>query len=155
LEKMTELENQQRQKTMELAARTGGRAYVNTNDLAKAIRDAVNDSTLTYTLGFYPGDQSNGGKLHQIEVRTPERSGLNLHYRKGYVDQGEQPRDPRARRNELQDAVWSPVDASGIAIIVQIASADTARPNDLNVFLGVDTAGIGLSPEGDRRNGAV
>ena len=39
--------------------------------------------------------------------------------------------------------------------IVQIAPADAARPNDLNVFLGIDTAGIGLTPEGDRRNGTV
>jgi VWFA-related protein len=144
------VENQQR-KMMELAARTGGRAYVNTKDLAKAIRDAVNDSTLTYTLGFYPGDDANDGKFHKIEVRIPERSGLNLHYRKGYVE----PRDARARRNELQDAVWSPVDSSGIGMIVQIAPADAARPNDLNVVLSVDTAGIGLTPEGDRRNGEL
>jgi len=155
LEKMTELEKQQIQKTMELAARTGGRAYVNTNDLAKAIRDAVNDSTLTYTLGFYPDDHANDGKFHKIEVKIPKHSGLNLHYRKGYVDRGEQPHDARARHNELQDAVWSPVDSSCIGMIVQIAPADAARPNDLNVFLGVETAGIGLTPEGDRRNGAV
>ena len=36
----------------ELASRTGGRAYYNTNDLAKAIHEAVDDSRVTYTLGF-------------------------------------------------------------------------------------------------------
>ena len=40
-------------------------------------------------------------------------------------------------------------------MIVQIAPADAARPNDLNVFLGIDTVGIGLTSEGDRRNGGV
>ena len=40
-------------------------------------------------------------------------------------------------------------------MIVQIVSGNAARPNDLNVFLGLDTASIGLTPEGDRRNGEV
>ena len=103
LEKMTELEKQQIQKTMELAARTGGRAYLNTNDLAKAIRDAVNDSTLTYTLGFYPDDYANDGKFHKIEVKMPEHSGLNLHYRKSYVDRGEQAtQEPAATSCRMQ-----------------------------------------------------
>src|SRR5579864_1308055 len=35
----------------ELASRTGGHAYINTNDLKNAIRDAVSDSQVTYTLG--------------------------------------------------------------------------------------------------------
>jgi VWFA-related protein len=143
----------------ELAARTGGRAYVDTNDLTKAfrdsIRDAVNDSALTYTLGFYPDSDPADGKFHKIEVKIPARSGLNLHYRKGYLDRGEQPHDAGAGRVELRDTVWSPVDFSGINVVVQIASSDAAHPNDLNVFLGIDTAGIGFTAEGDRRNGRM
>ncbi len=37
---------------LELAARTGGRAFTNTNDIAGAVRTAVDDSAITYTLGF-------------------------------------------------------------------------------------------------------
>jgi VWFA-related protein len=152
---MMESEYQQRKGTTEIAARTGGRAYGNSNDLAKAIRDAVKDSTLTYTLGFYPNGHANDGKFYNIEVKLPERGSLNLHYRKGYVAQSEGERDASARRNALRDAVWSPVESSSIGMTVQIAPASAARPNDLNVVLGIDTAGIGLTPEGDRRNGAV
>jgi hypothetical protein len=50
----------------ELASRTGGRAYYNTNDLAKAINEAVDDSRVTYTLGFYPIAEKFDGKFHGI-----------------------------------------------------------------------------------------
>src|SRR5262249_7052829 len=40
-----------------LAERTGGRAYYNTNDLEGAVRSAVADARVTYTLGFYPASE--------------------------------------------------------------------------------------------------
>ena len=53
------VENQQ---TMEeLASRTGGKAFYNTNDLKKAIHDAIDDASTTYTLGFYPKDEEYDG----------------------------------------------------------------------------------------------
>jgi hypothetical protein len=39
-----------------LAERTGGKAFYGTNDLSDAIRRAIDDSRVTYTLGFYPAD---------------------------------------------------------------------------------------------------
>ena len=42
----------------DLAHRTGGRAYYNTNDLARAIHDAVSDSTLTCLLSGERKEQS-------------------------------------------------------------------------------------------------
>jgi hypothetical protein len=53
----------------ELASRTGGRAYVNTNDLNKAIRDAIQDTRVTYTLGFYPSGEKFDGKFHELKVK--------------------------------------------------------------------------------------
>jgi len=44
-----------------LADETGGRAFVNTNDLTGTIRHAVEDFTATYTLGFYIDSDSSTG----------------------------------------------------------------------------------------------
>jgi VWFA-related protein len=41
-----------------LAERTGGKAFYGSNDLSGAIRRAIDDSRVTYTLGFYPPAQS-------------------------------------------------------------------------------------------------
>jgi VWFA-related protein len=103
----------------ELASRTGGRAYVNTNDLNKAIRDAIQDTRVTYTLGFYPSGEKFGGKFHELKVKV-DRPGANLRYRKGYFDFAEQPQDAKVRKAELSDAVWSPMEASGLGLIVQV-----------------------------------
>jgi len=44
------------------AAETGGRAFYNSNDLKTALRNALDDSDLTYTLAYYPThDQWDGG----------------------------------------------------------------------------------------------
>ncbi|MDP9171010.1 MAG: VWA domain-containing protein [Acidobacteriota bacterium] len=142
------------QQTMSvLADSTGGHAYYNTNDLAKAIRDAVDDSALTYTLGYYPNDDSFNGRFHKVEVKTPGRSGLNIRARKGYFDVAERPQDARLRKTELQDAVWSPLDSSSLGMVVQIGPTDVVHPNDLNVYMKIDPEGIGMTASGDKHDG--
>jgi len=107
------------QETMrELASRTGGRAYYNTNDLKDAIRDAIGDSPVTYTIGYYLASENFDGKFHKLEVKVTDRAGLNLRYRKGYFDEPERPRDEKLRKAELRDAVFSPLDASAIGLMV-------------------------------------
>lgn len=144
------------QQTMSvLADRTGGHAYFNTNDLATAIRNAVDDSALTYTLGFYPGDDANDGKFHKLQVKIAGHDGLNVRYRKGYFDLEEKPRDVKARRIELRDAVWSPMDSSALGLLAQVAPPDPKHPNDLNVYLRIDPKGVGLTQNGNHHDGAV
>jgi hypothetical protein len=147
------VENQQTMST--LADATGGHAYFNTNDLARAIREAVDDSTLTYTLGFYPSSESFDGKFHKIDVKTPGHSGLNTHYRKGYYDVADQPRDERARKVELQNAVWSPLDSSALGLTVQVAKAPADHPDSIDVYVKVDPNAIGITRNGERNDGAV
>jgi VWFA-related protein len=143
------------QQTMSmLADRTGGHAYYNTNDLAKAIRDAVDDSALTYTIGFYPEGGAHDGKFHKLQVKTTV-AGTNVRYRKGYFDTEEKPQDVKARRVELRDAVWSPIDASAMGLLVQVAPPDPAHPTDLNVYVRVDPAAIGLTANGNLQDGAL
>ena len=141
------------QETMrELASRTGGRAYYNTNDLKNAIRDAIQDSRVTYTLGFYPKSETFDGKFHELKVKI-DRPGINARYRKGYFDLPEKQQDPKTRNTELRDAVWSPLDASGLGLIVQIQPAET--PNALTVYVRVDPRGISMQPLKDRWGGKL
>lgn len=133
----------------ELASRTGGHAYYNTNDLEKAIHEAVDDSRVTYTLGFYPVDESFDGKFHKIEVQTVERKGVHLRYRKGFFDLPELPQDEKARKAELADAAWSPLDASGIGIAARIVPS-TAKPGSLEIVLVIDSTQVSLEQQSDR-----
>jgi VWFA-related protein len=66
-----------------LADETGGRAFVNTNDLTGAIRTAIEDGAVTYTLGFYVDSDSLDGKFHELKVRV-RRPGLEVRTEQGY-----------------------------------------------------------------------
>jgi VWFA-related protein len=143
------------QQTMdELAGRTGGRAYYNTNDLKKAITDAVDDARVVYTLGFYPSDEAFDGKFHKLEVKVPEQSGLNLRYRKGYFDMPQAPVDAKGAMAEMRDAVWSPLDATAAGIVVA-AKPDLKTPSMLNMAVQVEPKAISLEPQGDRWAGRL
>jgi len=138
------------QETMrELASRTGGRAYYNTNDLKSAIRDAIGDSQLTYTIGYYPASETFDGKFHKLDVKLADRGGMNLRYRKGYFDEPEKPQDEKLRKAELRDAVFSPLDASALGLIVQMAP-DKPEKGRLTLAVKVDQRGISLQPTGDK-----
>ncbi len=143
------------QQTMsELASRTGGRAYYNTNDLNHAIRDAVNDSKVTYTLGFYPSNDDFNGKFHKLEVKVNDRSGLSLRYRKGYFDEAEKPLTAKARVTELKDAVIDPLEATSLGLIVGI-KPDPANKSAATVVVKVSQKGISLEPINDRWSGKL
>jgi len=140
------------QATMEeLAARTGGRAFFNTNDIAGAVRTAVADSTVTYTLGFYPQNDKFNNSFHNLKVKLTDFPHLELRYRKGYVDQSTPPQDEGLRRAALRDAVLSPMDANGIGLRAQVKETG----GDLDLTLRVDPKSIVLDPQGDRWAGKL
>jgi VWFA-related protein len=143
------------QETMEeLASGTGGHAYYNTNDLKKAIGDAVDDSRVVYTLGFYPSDEAFDGKFHKLEVKVTDQSGLSLRYRKGYFDSPQTPVDTQTAMTELKDAVWSPLDSTALGLIIA-AKADPKNPTQLNMAVEVEPKSISLEPQGDRWAGRL
>ena len=55
-----------------LADATGGKAFLNTNDIKRAIVSAFEDLRVTYTLGFYP-KTDNDGPCHNLKVNIPGR----------------------------------------------------------------------------------
>jgi VWFA-related protein len=140
------------QATMEeLASRTGGRAFVNTNDIAGAIRTAVEDSSVTYTLGFYPENDKFDNSFHNLKVKLIDFPHMETRYRKGYIDQSTPPQDEGLRRAALRDAVLSPMDANGIGLRAKVQQTSAG----LDVTLRVDPKTILLDPQGDRWAGKL
>jgi len=66
------------------AVGTGGEAFYNISDLVGAIKTVVEDSEVTYALGFYPVDVKLDGSYHSLNVKV-DRRGLDVRFRKGYV----------------------------------------------------------------------
>jgi VWFA-related protein len=72
------------QETMrEMAHETGGRAYVNQNEIKVAVERAFADETAAYTLGYYPENKKYDGKYRSIKIKV-KRDGVETHNRRGY-----------------------------------------------------------------------
>jgi VWFA-related protein len=137
----------------DLAQRTGGHAYYNTNDIARAIHQAVTDSRLTYTIGFYPTDEKSGRDFHKIKVET-SRPHLNLHYRSGYLEVPAASPDERKRMLQMHDTFWSPLDATEIGLTVHASRPSPGAPS-LDMLVTVQPDGVQLQQDGGRYNGRL
>jgi VWFA-related protein len=74
----------QEQGTMrDMAAATGGHAFVNTNGLAAAVATAIEEGSNFYTISYVPTNSDQDGKLRKIKVRL-DQPRLTLAYRQGY-----------------------------------------------------------------------
>jgi VWFA-related protein len=70
--------------TMEqMAQDTGGKAFVNTNDLKAAIEKAIEAGSNYYTVAYSPTNHDWNGSYRKIQVKV-DRPGVTLAYRRGY-----------------------------------------------------------------------
>jgi VWFA-related protein len=66
-----------------IAESTGGKAFYNTNDFGKVIRQTTEDGSNYYTISYSPKDTKMDGSYRRIEVRLKQR-GMHPGYRRGY-----------------------------------------------------------------------
>ena len=74
----------------QIAALTGGEAFVDVNDLAGALRRGLADGENYYSLVYSPSDKNRDGKFRRIQVELAQR-GYSLEYRRGYLALPAQP----------------------------------------------------------------
>lgn len=102
--------------TMEiLAQRTGGRLFANTNDIAGGVRKAIDESSHSYVLEYYPAHNRWDGGWRDIKVRLPKQ-GYQLRHRGGYYASGDQGLAPADGRKAVLDAIRSPLEAHALTV---------------------------------------
>jgi VWFA-related protein len=79
----TKLEDQQ-ETISSLAADTGGKVFLDNNDLALGIKQAQNDISSYYVLGYYSSNPSQDGHFRRVKVALSEKINAKLDYRSGY-----------------------------------------------------------------------
>jgi hypothetical protein len=68
----------------QVADDTGGKAYVETNDLGQAVASAIENGSSYYTLAYTPKNAVLDGRYRKIQVTLDGDHGLKLAYRRGY-----------------------------------------------------------------------
>ena len=103
----------------DLASHTGGQMFYNTNDLARVMRAAVDDSDANYTLGFYLHNARWDGKYHTLTVKV-DQPGVHMRYRRGYFATEDTPKNGDEGSVALNRAIYSPLDSTGLGLTVSI-----------------------------------
>jgi len=101
------------------AGGTGGRAFYVINDIAAAIKTAVEDTEITYSLGFYPGDIKLDGSYHSLSVKVA-RKGMDLRARKGYFATDLKQPTEKQTLESLRDIFETPLEATGIGMTARL-----------------------------------
>jgi VWFA-related protein len=112
---------------LEIAYRTGGRAFYNRNDLETGIRRALNDSRFTYELAYHPDHDRWKGEWRKIQVKV-SRPDVTVLARAGYFAMPEpRPLAPKNRIEFLSQITASPLNAAELPLSVQVGSATNGR----------------------------
>ena len=137
-----------------LAEQTGGRVVTSSNDIHGAIRKAVEDSEVVYTLAFSPDSSTLDGKFHELKVKVA-RKGVDVRFRRGYLAIPDEAADESKGRALLKDALWSPLDATSVGLMAKISPTKSGRSGSYDVQMILNTADLSLEKRNDQWRGAV
>ena len=82
-----------------MAESTGGKSFMNSNDLVLGLRNGIEDGSSYYTLTYYPENKNWDGLFRRIQVKS-SRPNVSLRYREGYYAV-----DPEKLNKQDSDAV--------------------------------------------------
>jgi len=108
------------------ASMTGGRAYYNSNDLAKGFREAVSDSSQYYMLGYYLDRSNTKAGWRKLTVKV-QRDHVQVRARSGFFVTNATV-DPDTNRNhDLSSALQSPLDYTSLAVWARWGSIEPGK----------------------------
>ena len=126
----------------QFALLTGGSFKVS-SEIAAAVRQAMNQGSNSYLLGYTPAAANWDGRFHKLHVATA-RKGVRLQFKTGYTalnDAGDNEADV------LQDALRSSFDAAEIGVRGRLTPVSG---NTMRLECRIDPADIQMSQTGAR-----
>jgi VWFA-related protein len=133
-----------------IAERTGGKAFLNTNEITGSIRKAMDDTRFSYVLGYIPNGKWDG-TYHNIKLKL-KRPNLEARYRQGYFARPELPKTNSVREQILKEALNSPLLATGLGVTAKIAVTPTAdrHQTTINAMLDAHELPFAANDKGER-----
>ena len=129
------------QQTMrEIAEETGGRAFVNRNDIDDGVGIVLRDHSATYTIGYYPQNKNFDRKYRSLDVKLG-RPGLETSYRRGYfaIDPGAGKDKDKKMEQELAESWW---DQAPDTLVIFEARTDAGEHGKAKVEFHLDAGSL-------------
>src|SRR5262249_22228202 len=118
---------QSSQNTMkEVAAETGGKAYINQNEIKEGIALAAADDQASYQLGYYPDNKKWDGKYRHIKIKVAQGD-AEVRYRKGYFAIESGPSKSRDFEQDVASALQLNASATQVSFMAQAKPADRGK----------------------------
>jgi len=115
-----------------IAGRTGGVAFMNSNDLAGAIRKVVEEGDEAYVLSFYPTHSEWNGSWRDLRVRV-KGQGYHVRHRKGYLALDDPSSSEESVQAQLAATARSPLQALGIGITARLEATPESGKTRINL----------------------
>ncbi len=127
----------------EIARETGGRAFVNRNDVDNGIALAQRDRAATYTIAYYPTNKASDHKYRSIDLKVDRRE-IETVYRRGYfaVDDTRPTND---KLNRTLTEAWQ--DGAPDTLVTFEAKVTPAENGKIRVDFLVDPGSLSVSEE--------
>lgn len=141
---------QESQATMkQVAGETGGKVFINQNDLEHAVALSMADGASYYQLGYTPAGKPDG-KFHKIEVKV-NRPGVTVRARHGYyaLTSGDDAKATKQREGEIGIAmqIGSP-GATGVTFDARVVPPPPAAKMKVGIDFIVDPYTISAEDAG-------
>jgi len=129
-----------------IASQTGGKSFINVNDIVPPIREVIDSAEVSYTLGFYVDDKALDGKKHDLSVKLSkkaETSSAKVSYRKSYFAAAHR------EHPQMNELVADRLDANRIGVMAASAPAPN-RPGIDAVQVRVDLKDLQFERRADK-----
>lgn len=141
----------------DFATATGGKAFLNTNDLTSSFRTAANDGSHYYMLGYYLKENDAKPGWHKLKVRVQRSGGVHVRARTGFFVLGATQSTKRQDgKREIAMALTSPLELTEMPISVRWTerqpSEDTKRVK-VGFTLSLRPEGVGIDEADGNRMG--
>jgi VWFA-related protein len=99
-----------------LAADTGGRAFLDSNDFSKVFKGVQEDTSTYYVLGYHSTNPARDGRYRRITVSL-NRPGVKLEFRRGYYAPADYQHSTREdRERQLEEELNSDLPATDLPL---------------------------------------
>jgi VWFA-related protein len=118
----------------EVAAQTGGKAYINQNEIKDGVTLAVSDEKASYTLGYYSENKKWDGKYRSLKVKV-DQPDIHLRHRKGFYAVDSAPAKNANFESDVAAALELGAPSTQVSFMAQAKPTD---PGKMRVVFLVD-----------------
>ena len=126
-----------------LANGTGGKASYNSNNIISSLHSAIEDSRVTYEIGYYPADEKWDGSFHSITLHVAKPD-VAVRARKGYFALPQPEPTPQDLRGIMTGALASPLESTAMGLAVRVKATTGDEGTALSAMIFFDPRAIHL-----------